>query len=126
MNLLCLLPVLVMVTAKLECNVIKIGDPELYNLAMQTVKMTQRKDSKVFQVFDCTCPDMEGRNVETFGDDDKDEFDTDYYKKDEVDWAESQLMRVADCDKLVVNLGANSPNALHKTVSLSKVTILIM
>ena len=80
----------------------------------------------MFQVFDCTCPLPEGREGgETFGDDNKDEFDTKHYKKDEVDWAESQLMRVADCDKLVVNLGSDTANALHKTVVISKITILI-
>ena len=98
----------------------------MYNLSQQTIKMTERKDSKVFQVFECVCPQTGSRNGrEVFGDDDKDEFDTNYYKKDVVDWAESQLLRVSDCKTLVVSLGADTPNALHKTISKSNVTVLI-
>ena len=122
MNILCLFPMVLMVMSKLKCKVIKKGDPKTYYLSEETIRMTERKESKVFQVFDCTCPHTED---ETFGDDAKDDFDTNYYKKDEVDWAESQLIRVSDCEVLTIDLGADTADSLHKTMSLSKIAIII-
>ena len=58
-------------------------------------------------MFECVCPaDNSGREgYEVFGDSIKNDLDSYHYSKDEKDWAESQLIRVSNCNRLVVSLG---------------------
>ena len=112
--------------AILKCDIIKNADPGAYSLPTHLIDATRRSNisdnyqvinislskSKVnincwSQVFDCSCPaDNSGREgFEVFGDSMKKELDTYYYSKDERDWAESQMMRVSNCNRLVVSLG---------------------
>ena len=44
--------------------------------------------------------------------------------KDESDWAESQVLKVSDCNRLVVSLGGNNNEAIHRTLSQSKAAII--
>ena len=62
---------------------------------------------KYLQVFECSCPaDNSGREgYELFGDSIKGDLDDYYYSKDEKDWAESQLIRISNCNRLIVSLG---------------------
>ena len=44
--------------------------------------------------------------------------------KDESDWAESQVLKVSDCSRLVVSLGGNNNEAIHRTLSQSKAVLI--
>ena len=44
--------------------------------------------------------------------------------KDESDWAESQVLKVSDCSRLVVSLGGNNNEAIHRTLSQSRAVII--
>ena len=81
-SLLCFLYWTQFVEGKLKCQIIKNADPRNYKLSDQTIKATSRKNSTVYQVFDCTCPvDTSGREgFEKFGDDIKKELDRYYYR----------------------------------------------
>ena len=78
-----------------------------------------------------------------FGDSIKNDLDSYHYSKDEKDWAESQLIKVSNCNRLVVSLGlflvirerealfkcshdlgANNNDAIHRTLSKSSVAII--
>ena len=81
-SLLCFLYWGQFVEGKLKCQIIKNADPRKYKLSDQTIKATSRKNSTIYQVFDCTCPiDTSGREgFEKFGDDIKKELDRYYYR----------------------------------------------
>jgi len=110
----------------LNCDIIKNRQPVEFDLSQDTISATKRNNSDVYQVFTCTCPtDTSGREgYENFGDSIKKDLDTYYYSKDEKDWAESQLIRITKCNRLVVSLGSDAADAIHKTLSLGKVAIL--
>ena len=44
--------------------------------------------------------------------------------KDESDWAESQVLKVSDCSRLVVSLGGNNNDAIHRTLSQSRAALI--
>ena len=81
-SLLCFLYWGHFVEGKLTCQIIKNADPRKYKLSEQTIKATSRRNSTVYQVFECTCPiDTSGREgFEKFGDDIKKELDRYYYR----------------------------------------------
>ena len=125
-SLLCFLGWVHFIEAKLKCEIIKNAKPSQYKLSPETIKATSRTNSSMYQVFDCTCPvDTSGREgYEEFGDSMKEELDRYYYNKDGLDWADSQLVRLSGCSRLVVSLGGNGNQALHMTLSQRRVALM--
>ena len=123
---LCLLGWVQFAAAKLKCEIMENADPTKYKLSSETIKATSRTNSSVYQVFQCRCPvDNSGREgFEEFGDDSKEELDRYYYSKDGPDWADSQLVRVSACNRLVVSLGGKTNSGLHRTLSQRRVALM--